>query len=57
MAKGKSNSKSGKVKRSPMTKAAAIRIQRAAAKAGDGGVEKGSFAAKAMSWADKRSSE
>ena len=46
--------KSGGEPKNPMTKEAASRIQRAEAKQHGGGVEKGSFAARAQSTADKR---
>lgn len=49
--KNKSNTPSGKV--SPMTSAAAARIQSATAKAGNGTVNRGSFAARAQSTVSK----
>ena len=50
---GSSGGKGGGGTSSPMTSDAASRIQASSAKAGDGGVEKGSFASRAQSAAAK----
>lgn len=57
MAKGKAGSKSGKGSKTPMTTTASSRIQSTTSKAGNGGVAKGSFAARAQRAAAKNSSK
>ena len=53
----KPGSQSGGEPKNPMTKEDASRIQRAEAKQHGGGVEKGSFASRAQSTADKRANQ
>ncbi len=57
MAKGKASSKSAKGSKNSMTTTASSRIQSTTSKAGNGGVAKGSFTARAQRAASKNSSK